>query len=160
MSRYENELKRILIGEGGDFLDRITKTLSEKEEEAYRLPLEKPYQVVRGAGSLGIDLTIMRGPFYLNLEVKSSKDSTILFSDHGNDEQLEEYKEAIEESHIPLAYPYRLKGRSGEKWRLFGVEPSYFYDQLPPLQETRQGNPKMVFEEGKPLSEFLIETLS
>ena len=37
MSKYENELKRILIGEGGDFLDRITKTLSEKYSVIFSL---------------------------------------------------------------------------------------------------------------------------
>ncbi|MCK4902947.1 MAG: Holliday junction resolvase, partial [Thermoplasmatales archaeon] len=59
-SQYERELKGILEGEA-KILSKITKTCSTLEKVNYSKISDKPFAVIRAAGSLGVDLVATRG---------------------------------------------------------------------------------------------------
>lgn len=161
MSKYELELKKILSGEE-ELIEKATRTLEADKRMIYKKLLERPFGVVRGAGSLGIDILAMRGERYFPIEIKSSKKSPIYFSDHGNDEQAEEFLELSRKAKFPLLYAFRLKGIRGEKWRIFQLDRKVsekFYPWIPTAQRTSHGNRKLEFSEGLWLSNFLAMIL-
>jgi len=158
MSRYERELKGILAGDE-EKIEKATKTVRDEIKEIYRRTIDRPFLLIRGAGSLGIDLVAMRGTKYFPIEVKSANKKTIYFSDHGNDEQFEEFSKACREAKAPLLYAFRLKGIRGEKWRLFRTSNNRFDISISPLQYTRNGKRKLEFYEGSRLSDFISQIL-
>lgn len=154
-AKYEREFKDIM---GGDIEDHI-KTLSEDKRENYEILQEKPFFVSRGAGSIDVDLVMMRGPVYFLVEVKSSKSKTIHFSDSPRyREQVEEYIRISEEFDLPVIYSRRKKGVRGEKWELFRIRSKATREKcwsIPTIPKTKNGNRKLEWERGLPLSTFL-----
>jgi hypothetical protein len=59
-SQYERELKGILEGET-KIISKVTKTCSTLVKNNYFKISNRPFAVIRAAGSLGIDLVAVRG---------------------------------------------------------------------------------------------------
>ena len=78
-AQYERELRHVLAGlpEG---VRAVTRSCSESERAQARLVIEKPFLVVRAAGS-GIegsgDLLALRGDICFPIEVKTSKEKKL-----------------------------------------------------------------------------------
>lgn len=163
-SVYERELKGILAGEEA-VLRKMTKTTTPDVTARYLKARGRPFLVVRGAGSLGVDLVALRGDVSFPIEVKSASDDVIRFSDSGgrNGEQAEEMmRECSRASVIPL-YAYRRKGGPrGDPWRVLTLPTEnlpprigVLYDRLPKVEKTEKGNWVMRWENGMPLSQFV-----
>ncbi|HUR68085.1 MAG TPA: Holliday junction resolvase [Candidatus Thermoplasmatota archaeon] len=163
-SVYERELKGILGGEE-DTLRKMTKTTSPEVTARYLRTRQRPFLVVRGAGSLGVDLVALRGDVSFPIEVKSSANDVVRFSDSGgrNGEQAESMmKECSRASVIPL-YAFRLKGGPrGDPWRVLTLPTenlppriAVLYDRIPKVEKTNAGNWVLRWENGMPLSSLL-----
>lgn len=160
--KYERELKSILSGDE-ETIEDSTKTCTEEEREKYLTVKDIPFLVVRGAGSLGVDLVAVRGDVSFLIEVKSSKDDVLYLSDQKRlSEQAERIIEICTDTKLLPIYAYRLKGCRGDKWRLFtleieGLSKKYriVNRKLPNVKKTTHGNIKIPWEEGLPLNEFL-----
>ncbi|MDE1819708.1 MAG: Holliday junction resolvase [Euryarchaeota archaeon] len=166
-SGYERELKGVLQGEG-DALARYRKYAQTPEElELLRSLEERPFLVVRAAGSQGFDLVALRDRVVLPIEVKSSSQPRIPFASASgrSQDQYHTLKDQTRRSGLMLLYAYRLLG-GGERdpWRLFLAEApvedhnryaKMIAAQLPPVGVTGQGNQVLRWEEGKPLLHFL-----
>lgn len=154
-SKYERELRDIFEGN----YEEYTKSLSDAKLGFYRILKDKPFGVIRGAGSFGIDLVAMRGSLYLPIEVKSSKHETIHFS---NDKRLSEQVDMLidtsEQCDIPVIYAQRLKSIRGERWSIFRLDTpatEELFSELPVVPKTLKGNRKLVWDEGMSLTSFL-----
>ena len=160
--KYERELKNILSGDK-EVIEDLTKTCSEDQKEAYYKVQNIPFLVVRGAGSLGVDLVAVRGDVSFLIEVKSSKDDVLYLSDQKRlKEQAEEIEKICDETKLLPIYAYRLKRHRGDKWRLFtmdieGLSKKYrlLNKKLPSVKTTVHDNYKLPWEDGMPLSELL-----
>lgn len=163
-SVYERELKGILSGEE-ESLRKITKSTQPEVTARYLKARQRPFLVVRGAGSLGVDLVALRGDVSFPIEVKSASNDVIRFSDAGgrNGEQAEQMmKECSRASVIPL-YAYRLKGGPrGDPWRVLTLPTenlppriAVLYDRIPKIEKTQQGNWVLRWQNGMPLSQFV-----
>ncbi len=162
-SSYERELKGIL---GGDkrILSKFEKSLSEEELKWYKSAIQRPFMVIRAAGSLGVDLIAIRDDFSFPIEVKSSSSKKIVFT-HSNaraQQQALQFIEECERARILGIYAFRLKGFRGDPWRMFSLPVSglrgrikLLAEVVPPLPLTRGGNFVLKWEEGLPLSKFL-----
>jgi len=163
-SAYERELKDLLQGDREALL-RYGRALDPTERPILQRFSERPFLVVRAAGSLGFDLVALRNEFAFPLEVKSSSSDTIRFSAASGraGEQLEAHRRAVDRVGLIVLYAYRKIGhRSGDPWRLFvasapamGGTLGLLLKRLPPLDRTREGNAVLRWESGQPLSEFL-----
>ncbi|MFP4000311.1 MAG: Holliday junction resolvase [Thermoplasmata archaeon] len=160
--KYERELKNILSGDE-EVIEDQTKTCSEEQTEDYHKVKDIPFLVVRGAGSLGVDLVAVRGDVSFLIEVKSSKKDVLYLSDQKRlTDQAERIKEICTETKLLPMYAFRLKGWRGDKWRLFtmdidGLSKKYrvLNKKLPNVQTTSHDNYKIPWHDGMPLSEFL-----
>lgn len=163
-SVYERELKGILSAEEG-VLDKMTRACPPEQAAAFRKAKAKPFLVVRGAGSLGVDLVALRGDVSFPIEVKSASSDTIRFSDAGgrNHEQAEAMqRECARAAVIPL-YAFRRKGvRGADPWRILtlpteGLPPrtALLYDRIPKVERTNGGNFVLRWEDGMPLTKLL-----
>ncbi len=160
--KYERELKDIFSGDE-EMIEDLTKTCTEEEKEGYDSVKNIPFLVVRGAGSLGVDLVAVRGDVSFLIEVKSSKKDVLYLSDQKRlTEQAERIKEICHEAKLLPIYAYRLKGQRGDKWRLFtlqieGLSKKYklLNKKLPNVQTTVHDNYKIPWEDGMELNEFL-----
>ena len=154
-SDYERELRDILEGNPEDHI----KSLSEDKKEIYREMEDQPFSIVRGAGSLGIDLVAMRDMIYLPIEVKSSKDETIYFSDDPRlQEQVDDLIEESKRTNIPVAFARRKKGIRGERWEMFRIRSPSSEKKLwflPTIPKTKKGSWKLPWGEGLELSSFI-----
>ena len=119
-SQYERELKGILEGED-KILTKITKTCSNLERENYSTINNKPFAVIRAAGSLGVDLVAVRGDVSFLTEVKTSISSTLHFSSVGGklQKQAENMIKTCEKTKTLPIYAFRMKGQRGDNWRCF-----------------------------------------
>lgn len=158
-SDYERELKKILMGDEEE-IDSVCRTLSDSVETSYKKMVGNPFLVVRGAGSLGIDLIVMGYGFYFALEVKSSGDEVIHFSDDERlGEQADELVELSREREVPVFYPQRLKTQKHrERWVIHRVDTDISDVEgveIPVIGRTVHGNRKLEFEGGLPLSRFI-----
>ncbi len=159
---YERELKEVLSG-NEDVIKSLTKTCNEEEKEGYYRAKDIPFVVVRGAGSLGIDLVAARGDVSFLIEVKSSNDDVLYLSNQKRlTEQAEDMIEISTKTKLLPIYAYRLKGQRGDKWRLFtldieGLSKKYrlLNKKLPKAKTTVHDNYKLPWEHGIPLNEFL-----
>ncbi len=122
-SVYERELKGILEGDEKT-LSKITKTCSAFEKGNYYRIQEKPFIVVRAAGSFGVDLVALRGDISFLIEIKSSNTDTLHFSsmDGKLQQQAEKMQRECEKTRTLPVYGFRLKGHGGDSWRLFTME--------------------------------------
>ncbi|MDG6225581.1 MAG: Holliday junction resolvase [Candidatus Thermoplasmatota archaeon] len=162
-SEFERELKRIM---GGDLevLVRMKKRCDSFQMSGYDVPERYPFMVIRGAGSFGTDLVVLRGEFSFPIEVKSSKDPKMYMSKPYLRDQLSSFTRECERSNTFPVYAFRLKKAKGDPWRVFTVRVKnlkYFSRTLnakiPPLRMTEGGNFVMDWKEGMPLSSFLRE---
>ena len=163
-SVYERELKGILEG-NEKILSKVTKTCSILEKGNYYLTRQKPFIVVRAAGSFGVDLVALRGDISFLMEIKSSNTDTIHFSsvDGKLQRQAEKMQQECERTKTLPVYGFRLKGHGGDSWRLFTMEihqlegrAKILQNRLPKLQCSASGNFIMRWQNGLPLSDFLM----
>ena len=162
-SQYERELKNILEGESKTIM-KITKTCTTIEKINYSKISEKPFAVIRAAGSFGIDLVATRGDISFLTEVKSSIEDTIHFSNIGGrlQEQAETMKNICEKTKTLPIYAFRTKGKRGDSWRIFTMDinnlegrSNILHRRLPKLRKSKSGNFIMKWDEGMPLSDFI-----
>ncbi len=162
-AQYERELRHVLAGlpEG---VRAVTRSCSESERAQARLVIEKPFLVVRAAGS-GIegsgDLLALRGDICFPIEVKTSKEKKLYLNG-----RLSEQYSALENigkkcGLMPL-YAYRLKGVRGDSWRIFRIDAgplegrlSILARRIPACPLTKNGRPHLIWEKGLPLHKFL-----
>jgi Holliday junction resolvase len=164
---FERELKGILSA-NRDILTRVTKTCSPEERSGYQRINDKPFMVVRGAGSLGVDLVAIREGLSLPIEVKSSTSAVLRFS---RSEKLAiQAQEMIDDCKrvglMPI-YAFRHKGQRGDAWRIFTLEIGsvngrlrFMYERLPKIEASREGNLIMRWKDGMPLSKFIDYVVS
>jgi Holliday junction resolvase len=164
-SGYERELKGLLQGEE-DALRRYSKLASSPADLARLRKLsERPFLVVRAAGSHGFDLVALREGIILPIEVKASSSPAIHFtaaSGRGQ-AQFQELITQTRKARLVLLYAYRLVGGGEEDpWRLYAADagPEKGFGKLigrnlPLVEKTAQGNQVLRFSNGKPLLEFL-----
>ena len=162
-SQYERELKNILEGEA-KILSKITKTCSALETGNYYKISEKPFAVIRAAGSFGVDLVATRGDISFLTEVKTSIGDTLHFSSVGGklQQQAEQMKQVCQKTKTLPIYAFRVKGNRGDSWRIFtldveGLEGrnNVVHRRLPQLKRSKTGNYIMRWNEGMPLSDFI-----
>ena len=160
---YERELKKLLDGDL-QALVKMKKTCTGLECMGYSVMERYPFMVIRGAGSFGVDLVALRGELSFPIEVKSSIHPKIYLSQPRLKEQLDQFLEDCKRSNTFPIYAYRFKGIRGDPWRVFTIPIEglrYFSrvlnSKIPPLRLTRGGNYVMIWEEGMPLSTFLLE---
>lgn len=162
-SQYERELKSILEGEDKT-LSKITKTCTAIEKDNYSKIYDKPFAVIRAAGSFGADLVATRGDISFLTEVKTSVEDTLHFSSVGGklQKQAETMKKVCEKTKTLPIYAFRTKGQRGDSWRIFtldveGLEgrTSVLHRRLPKLKKSKRGNFVMRWNEGMPLSDFI-----
>ena len=162
-SQYERELRHVLAGIPSG-VEAVIRSCSVEEKERMRLVLNRPFLVVRAAGS-GIegsgDLLALRGDISFPIEVKTTKGTKIYLSGR----TLDQYNALAYEGErcglMPL-YAHRLKGTRGDSWRIFRVETTTLEGRLrvlsrriPALPRTRKGRAFIDWEQGMPLNEFI-----
>lgn len=159
---YERELKGILHGDF-DALTKACNSCNAEERESLMKIKEKPFAVIRGAGSLGFDLMAMRGDVSFPIEVKASKSKTLRFSKSTRIREQADYiaKECDKAGLVPI-YAYRLKSYRGDSWRIFTLEVKkpqgvlgLIYDRIPKAEKTKQGYLIMRWQEGMPLHKLI-----
>ncbi len=165
-SVFERELKGILNGDE-KMVNKVSKTSPPEVHSSYLKILEKPFIVIRAAGSFGVDLVAIRGDFSFPIEVKASSYKTIRFSESSGraSKQAEELIGECKRANVFPVYAFRLKGvRGNDAWVVFTVDmPDHeitgiaktVYDILPRVHITKQGNIALKFEEGMPLHKFI-----
>ncbi len=162
-SIYERELKGILSGDS-KYIFKFSRSLSEDEFRWYRSSIERPFMVIRAAGSLGVDLIAIRDDYSFPIEVKSASTRKIVFT-HSSaraQEQAEIFLKECERARILGIYAYRLKGFIGDPWRVFSLPVNgltgrmrLLSETVPTIPLTRGGNFVLRWDEGMPLSKFL-----
>jgi Holliday junction resolvase len=162
-SQYERELKRILQGDN-QVLSKITKTCSIYEKDNYYKIIDRPFAVIRAAGSYGVDLVAARGDVSFLTEVKSSYGDTLHFSSMGGkpQKQAENIIKTCEKTKTLPIYAFRTKSVRGDSWRIFtldfrGLEGiiSVVHNRIPKIKRSKNGNFVMRWNEGMPLSDFI-----
>lgn len=158
-SIYERELAGIFSG-NQNFLEKFSKKLNEEDRGVVRSIYDKPFFVTRSAGSFGADLIALRYDYSLIIEVKSSINDTLMFTESSGQrqDQAQRLRDLCLRAGLFVVYAYRMKSVPGDPWRMFTVpaEPSgrirHLYDILPNMGETRNGNFYLKWKEGLPLS--------
>ena len=167
---YERELKAILSGDE-KALAKMIKTCNEEETEDYLCIRRRPFMVVRAAGSLGIDLVAIWGDLALPIEVKSSKNGVLWFSNSQRLlEQAEMFVNDCSRSGLLPIYAFRLKGVRRDPWRVFALpiqgisgRLGLVQKKLPGPDESTKGNYILRWDEGMKLSKlisYLVELSS
>jgi hypothetical protein len=161
---YERELRSLLSGEP-ESVRSYSRALPPTERGEFERLIDEPFLVVRGAGSLGLDLVALRREFALPIEVKASSAPVIRFTAAGGraNAQLESHRAVAARAGLMVLYAYRRLGLRGqETWRVFsaGNPPSRGLlgaacRALPPVEATREGNGILRWDGGMPLSRFL-----
>tara|TARA_B100000945_G_C20259580_1_gene538620 strand:+ start:173 stop:814 length:642 start_codon:yes stop_codon:yes gene_type:complete len=162
-SSYERELRAVLAGsEKG--VNAVTKSCSALEKARAMKVIQKPFLVVRAAGS-GIegsgDIVALRGDLSFPIEVKTSSKKKLYLSGRTMAQYLALQKEGNRCGLMPL-YAFRLKGVRGDSWRIFRVETnnlrgksSVLMRRIPSFPLTKNGNPMLDWDLGLPLHKFL-----
>lgn len=159
---YERELKGILGG-NPKVVSEALRRLSSGERLAYEGTRARPFLVVRAAGSLGADLVALRDDVSFLVEVKSSKNQLLHFTDSPRlTEQIRLIQTQCEQSGVLPIYAYRLKGFRGDAWRLFTLahlalngRVGQLYERLPRVETTTKGNHVLRWKNGMTLAAFL-----
>ncbi len=161
---YERELRSLLSGDRAA-VRAYARSLRPEARAGFERLVDEPFLVVRGAGSLGLDLVALRREFAFPIEVKASSEPVIRFTSASGraNQQLEAHRRAVERVGLMVLYAFRRLGLRGEEsWRLFatGTVPStgmagLVCRGLPPVSTTREGNGILRWEEGMPLSRFV-----
>ncbi len=162
-SNYEREFKRILEGDK-ETLTKVTKTCSPIIKDNYLSICDKPFIVVRAAGSLGVDLVSIRGDISFLIEIKSSNSDTLHFSSVNGklQKQAEKMRDECEKTKTLPIYAFRLKGQRGDSWRLFSMDvkglegkTKILHKRLPKLEYSKSNNYIMRWNNGLTLSDFI-----
>jgi len=159
---FERELKGILSA-NEDILARVTKTCDDEERTAYLRIRERPFMVIRGAGSLGVDLVAIRSDLSLPIEVKSSVNDVLRFS---RSEKLaiqaQEMMDDCRRVGLMPIYAFRYKRQRGDAWRVFTLDVGpvngrlrLVYNKLPKITPSKDGNLIMRWNDGMRLSKFI-----
>ena len=122
-SQYEREIKGILDGDI-KIINKIIKSCNSIEKNNYLKIYNKPFIVIRAAGSFGIDLVAVRGDISFLLEVKSSIQDPIHFSSINGklQKQAKDMQKICEKTKTLPIYAFRKKNFRGDTWRLFTLE--------------------------------------
>jgi len=162
-SQYERELKYIFEGQS-KILKKVTKTCSVLEKNNYFKISEKPFAVIRAAGSFGVDLVAARGDISFLTEVKTSTEEVLHFSSMKGkpQKQAENMIKICEKTKNLPVYAFRTKNHHGDSWRIFTLDMKgldgklgIIQKRLPKIKKSKQGNYIMRWEEGMPLSDFI-----
>ena len=162
-SQYEREFRSILEADDA-LLEKITKSCTTVEKEHYFRVKDKPFAVIRAAGSLGVDLVAVRGDVSFLVEIKTSSTPTLHFSTMAGklQQQAETMIDLCEKTTTLPVYAFRLKRHRGDSWRIFTMDHNnlqgrlrILHQRLPKLDKSVNGNFIMRWEEGMPLSDFL-----
>jgi len=130
----------------------------------YNKILDKPFMVIRAAGSMGVDFVACRDDFTFPIEVKSSVSDVLRFSRSEKlIEQANQLRHEASRSRLITLYAFRYKRRRGDPWRLFALEndnglparSEIIYRKLPKIDHTKSGNLIMRWNDGMPLSKFI-----
>lgn len=160
---YERELREVLAGtEKG--VHAVTKSCSPEEKSRMSCVIERPFLVVRAAGS-GMegsgDLVALRGDCCFPIEVKSTRPEKLYFSGRTKDQLNAMIREGERSGLMPL-YAHRRKGVRGDSWRIFRVETVGLTGTLarlatiiPALPLNRNGSPFIDWNQGMPLNRFI-----
>jgi Holliday junction resolvase len=162
-SGYERELRAVLAG-SPDGVRAVTRSCTELEKARAMLVIQRPFLVVRAAGS-GMegsgDILALRGDLCFPIEVKTTKSKKLYLSGRTRT-QFNAMQAEGERCHLMPLYAQRLKGVRGDSWRIFRVETSTLSSKLallsrriPALPLTSKGNPMLAWDEGLPLHKFL-----
>lgn len=162
-SQYERELRGVLAGIPKS-VEAIIRSCDEVEKNRMRLVIDRPFLVVRAAGS-GMegsgDLLSLRGDLCFPIEVKSYKKDKLYLSGRTKEQYDAMVYEGQRCNLMPL-YAFRLKGIRGDSWRIFRVEVGGLSGRLgilerriPPLPLTRNGKPFLDWNQGMPLNKFI-----
>ena len=163
-SQYERELKGILEGES-KILSKITRTCTAMEKDNYLRINDKPFAVIRAAGSFGSDLVAIRGDISFLVEIKTSIKDTLHFSSIGGklQKQAESMRDTCNKTKTLPIYAFRLKNYRGDSWRIFTLDVNdlegrlgVLHRRIPMLRYSRDGNFIMRWNEGLPLSDFIL----
>jgi Holliday junction resolvase len=160
---YERELREVLAGTDKG-VHAVTKSCSHEEQQRMGRVKERPFLVVRAAGS-GMegsgDLVALRGDCCFPIEVKSTRAEKLYFSGRTKDQLLAMIREGERSGLMPL-YAHRRKGVRGDSWRIFRVETegltgtlARLATMIPSLPLTRTGSPFIDWEQGMPLNRFI-----
>ncbi len=163
-SGYERELRSLLEGDPPS-VRAYARGLPATDRAEFERLIDLPFLVIRGAGSLGLDLVAMRWGLSFPIEVKASGDDVIRFTAASGraNAQLEAHRTAIRRAGLAVLYAYRRLGlRSEESWRVFlGSDPPssgvfrFLCRGVPPVGRTREGNGILRWRDGQKLSQFL-----
>jgi hypothetical protein len=163
-SGYERELRTLLSGDPSS-VRSYARSLPPADRPEFERLIDEPFLVVRGAGSLGLDLVALRRELAFPIEVKASSSDVIRFTSGSGraNLQLQAHRAAVERVGLMVLYAYRRLGlRGSESWRVFvtGAPPErgvlgLVCRGLPPVEQTRDGNGVLRWEGGMPLSRFL-----
>jgi Holliday junction resolvase len=161
---FERELKGILGGDLGWF-EKALKSCPTDILKGYHSILNKPFLVIRAAGSLGVDLVAIRGDIAFPIEVKSSVNDVIRFSASSgrSTKQAEDLRDACRRSGLVPLYAYKLKHHRGDDpWRVFTTNLEgargtlrYVHQLLPKIDESNAGHFILRWNDGMPLHKFL-----
>ncbi len=168
-SAYERELRTLLEGDESAVRSYL-RILVPEERAAFERIVHEPFLVVRGAGSLGFDLVALRRELAFPLEVKATSGDVIRFADASGraDQQLAAHRRAVHRVGLTVLYAYRRLGRRTEEpWRIYlgsdvptAGSLRYICRRLPSVSTTREGHGILRWEEGMPLSRFLLTVRS
>ncbi len=144
-------------------LEKLAKKLDNGSRGAIETLSERPFYVARAAGSLGADLIALRDDYSMVIEVKSSINATITFTEASGmrQEQAERLQEKCLKSGLFVIYAYRLKNAAGDPWRMFTLpgQPKgrmrYLYNFLSNIGTSRNGNYVLKWDDGTPLSRMI-----
>lgn len=159
---FERELKGVLRGDE-DVLRRATRSCSEEETKDYWRIVDRPFTVLRAAGSLGIDLVALRDDVAFPIEVKASKGQTLWLSNTRRTlAQAQDLLEECARSQLLPLYAYRRKNVRGDRWRIFTLDEAEVSGRLRKLQgaipkasTSKEGNYIMRWDTGLPLHAFI-----
>lgn len=166
-SGYERELRYLLEGQPAA-VRSYARSLPPTERAEFERVIDEPFLVIRGAGSLGLDLVALRRELAFPIEVKASGESVIRFTSASGraNAQLEAHRRAVGRAGLAVVYAYRRLGlRREEAWRVYvaNAGPSsgvlgLVFRRMPAVGATREGNGILRWDDGVPLSKFLART--
>lgn len=151
------------------------RRLNIHQRRCYFSTTHYPFAVIRAAGSLGMDLVVLRGDFSFPVEVKSSGSDVFRFSSSGGkaEVQAQSMVDQCARSHLLPFYAFRLKGARDDPWRIFamplgdsgsdlwwlseahGTFARLLMAKIPQIERTAHGARIMRWRGGYPLSSFL-----
>jgi hypothetical protein len=164
-SGYERELKELLQG-APESVARYYRVVPPVDRFEVDDELKnRPFLVLRGAGSLGFDLVALREGLAFPIEVKASKEPTIPFSAASGraEKQLSDHRARVARVGVTIFYVYRRVGlRDEDPWRVFLASQipqrgalRFIGNKVPIVEQTANGHSILRWEKGLPLHVFL-----